>query len=70
MRNGPAGALFNGGQDSTDPNKEVNDLIQDLLQIEETLNQAIEDKKVFLDINYSTLNSSKLSFALSGCLRF
>jgi exocyst complex component 4 len=46
LRHGPAGALFYGGQDSTDPSQEVVRLNADLLAIEEILSTTIDEKKV------------------------
>ena len=42
---GSAGAGFNGGQESTDPNIEVTKLTQDLLQIEEELTASLQERK-------------------------
>ena len=42
---GSAGAGFNGGQESTDPNIEVTKLTQDLLQIEEELAASLQERK-------------------------
>jgi len=42
---GTAGAGFNGGQESTDPNHEVTKLTQDLLQIEEELTASLQERK-------------------------
>ena len=61
---GTAGAGFNGGQESTDPNHEVTKLTQDLLQIEEELTASLQERKTRcgFSLTYATRHDRILFF--------